>query len=108
MMVKQLAAALSNAQEYINLAAKAEDGGERERYERIAELYLKITPRLAARGGPATRPRIGTDPYPWLGRALRIRRTSACADWRLTAGPRRIRRDIASLGICSSRGSNGS
>ena len=41
-MVKQLAAALSNAQEYINLAAKAEDGGERERYERIAELYLKI------------------------------------------------------------------
>ena len=47
---KQLAAALSNAQEYINLAAKAEDGGERERYERIAELYLKITPRLAARG----------------------------------------------------------
>ena len=50
MMVKQLAAALSNAQEYINLAAKAEDGGERERYERIAELCLKITPRLAARG----------------------------------------------------------
>ena len=31
MMVKQLAAALSNAQEYINLAAKAEDGGEREK-----------------------------------------------------------------------------
>ena len=48
-MVKQLAVAPSNAQEY-NLAAKAEDGGERERYERIAELYLKITPRLAARG----------------------------------------------------------
>jgi hypothetical protein len=48
-MVKQLAVAPSNAQEY-NLAAKAEDGGERERYKRIAELYLKITPRLAARG----------------------------------------------------------
>ena len=50
MRVKQLAAALSNAQEYINPAAKAEDGGERERHKRIAELYLKITPRLAARG----------------------------------------------------------
>jgi hypothetical protein len=68
MMVKQLAAAHSNAQEYINLAAKAEDGGERERYERIAELYLKITPRLAARGGPATRPRI------WIYRPLALAR----------------------------------
>jgi hypothetical protein len=47
MMVK-LVAALSSAQEYLELATTAEDRGERERYERIAELYLKIAQELEA------------------------------------------------------------
>ena len=47
MMVK-LVAALSSAQEYIELATMAEDSGERERYERIAELYLKVAQEFEA------------------------------------------------------------
>jgi hypothetical protein len=47
MMVK-LVAALSSAQEYLELATTAEDSGERERYERIAQLYLKIAQELEA------------------------------------------------------------
>jgi hypothetical protein len=47
-MVKQLAAALSNAQEYIDLAATTEDSGQRKRFERIAEFYLKIAQELEA------------------------------------------------------------
>jgi len=38
----KLIAALSNAQEYLDLAISAKDRGEREFDERIAELYLKI------------------------------------------------------------------
>jgi hypothetical protein len=33
---------LGYAQEYLDLAISAKDRGEREFYERIAELYLKI------------------------------------------------------------------
>jgi hypothetical protein len=34
-MMDKLAAVLSSVQEYIDLAAKAEDNGEHERFERI-------------------------------------------------------------------------
>ena len=44
----KLIAVLGNAQEYIDLAIGAEDRGEREFYERIAELYLKIAQELEA------------------------------------------------------------
>ena len=42
----RLIAALGNAQEYIDLAASAKDRGEREFYERIAELYIRIAQEL--------------------------------------------------------------
>jgi hypothetical protein len=44
----KLIAALGNAQEYIDLATTAKDRGERDFYERIAELYLKIAQELEA------------------------------------------------------------
>jgi hypothetical protein len=44
----KLIAVLGNAQEYIDLATSAEDRGEREFYERIAELYIKIARELEA------------------------------------------------------------
>src|SRR5882672_1778221 len=47
----KLIAVLGNAQEYIDLAIGAEDRGEREFYERIAELYLKIAQELEAMMG---------------------------------------------------------
>ena len=47
-MMDKLVAVLSSVQEYIDLAAKAEDNGEHERFERIAELYLKIAQELEA------------------------------------------------------------
>jgi hypothetical protein len=42
----KLIAALGDAQEYLDLAVSAQDRGERESYERIAELYLKIAQEL--------------------------------------------------------------
>jgi hypothetical protein len=42
----RLIAALGNAQEYIDLATSAKDRGEREFYERIAELYIRIAQEL--------------------------------------------------------------
>jgi hypothetical protein len=47
----KLIAALGNAQEYLDLAISAQDRGERECYERIAELYLKIAHELEAMMG---------------------------------------------------------
>jgi hypothetical protein len=47
----KLIAALGNAQEYLDLASSAKDRGEREFYERIAELYLKIAQELEAMMG---------------------------------------------------------
>ena len=44
----KLIAALGNAQEYLDLAISAKDRGERELYERLAELYLKIAQELEA------------------------------------------------------------
>ena len=44
----KLIAALGNAQEYIDLAIGAKDRREREFYERIAELYIKIAHELEA------------------------------------------------------------
>jgi hypothetical protein len=44
----KLIAALGNAQEYLDLATSAEDRGEREFYERIAVLYIKIAQELDA------------------------------------------------------------
>jgi hypothetical protein len=44
----KLIAALGNAQEYLDLASSAKDRGEREFYERIAELYLKIAQEFEA------------------------------------------------------------
>jgi hypothetical protein len=43
-----LIAALSKAQEYVDLAVSAKDRGERMFYERIAALYLKIAQELEA------------------------------------------------------------
>ena len=37
---------LGNAQEYLDLATKSTDRGERELYERIVALYLKIAQEL--------------------------------------------------------------
>jgi hypothetical protein len=47
----RLIAALGNVQEYLDLATSAQDRGEREFYERIAELYLKIAQELEAMMG---------------------------------------------------------
>jgi len=47
----KLIAAFGNAQEYLDLAISAQDRGEREFDERIAELYLKIAQELEARLG---------------------------------------------------------
>jgi hypothetical protein len=44
----KLTAALGNAQEYLDLVISSQDRGEREFYERIAELYLKIAQELEA------------------------------------------------------------
>jgi hypothetical protein len=44
----KLITALGNAQEYLDLAIGAQDRGERELYQRIAELYLKIAQELEA------------------------------------------------------------
>jgi hypothetical protein len=44
----KLIAALGNAQKYLDLASSAKDRGEREFYERIAELYLKIAQEFEA------------------------------------------------------------
>ena len=44
----KLIAALGNAQEYLDLATSAKDRGEREFYERIAKLYIKIAQELEA------------------------------------------------------------
>jgi hypothetical protein len=42
----KLIAALGNAQECLDLAVSTKDRGEREFYERIAKLYLKIAQEL--------------------------------------------------------------
>ncbi|HKB83869.1 MAG TPA: hypothetical protein VKD04_11780 [Burkholderiales bacterium] len=42
---------LGNVQEYLDLAASTKDRGEREFYQRIAELYLKIAQELEAMMG---------------------------------------------------------
>ncbi len=42
---------LGNVQEYLDLAASTKDRGEREVYQRIAELYLKIAQELEAMMG---------------------------------------------------------
>ena len=47
----RLKAVLGNAQEYLDLAISAQDRGEREFYERIAKLYLKIAQELEAMMG---------------------------------------------------------
>ena len=39
---------LGNAQEYLDLATKSEDRGEREFCERIVKLYIKIAQELEA------------------------------------------------------------
>lgn len=39
---------LANAQKYLDLATKSTDRGEREFYERIVALYLKIAQELEA------------------------------------------------------------
>lgn len=44
----KLMAALNQAETYLGLAIKAEDRGERECYEQMAELYLKIAEHLEA------------------------------------------------------------
>ncbi len=44
----KLIEALNQAETYLDLAIKAEDRGERECYERMAELYLKIAEHLEA------------------------------------------------------------
>ena len=44
----RLIAVLGNVQEYLDLAASTKDRGEREFYQRIAELYLKIAQELEA------------------------------------------------------------
>jgi hypothetical protein len=44
----KLIAALGNAQEYLDLETSAKYRGEREFYERIAELYIKIAQELEA------------------------------------------------------------
>jgi hypothetical protein len=47
----RLIAVLGNVQEYLDLAASTKDRGEREFYERIAQLYLKIAQELEAMTG---------------------------------------------------------
>jgi len=44
----KLIAVLGNAQEYLDLAESTKDRDEREFYQRIAELYLKIAQELEA------------------------------------------------------------
>jgi chaperonin cofactor prefoldin len=45
----KLVEALDHAQEYLDLAIKAQDRGEREFYERICELYMRIAQELRRR-----------------------------------------------------------
>jgi hypothetical protein len=47
----KLIVALGSAQEFLDLAVSPKDRGEREFFERIAELYLKIAQELEAMGG---------------------------------------------------------
>ena len=44
----KLVEALDSAQEYLDLAIKSKDRGEREFFERIVELYVKIADELEA------------------------------------------------------------
>ena len=44
----QMAEALDRAQEYLDLAIKARDRGEREFYERILKLYFRIAEECEA------------------------------------------------------------
>jgi chaperonin cofactor prefoldin len=44
----KLVDALDSAQEYLDLAIKSKDRGEREFFERIVELYVKIADELEA------------------------------------------------------------
>jgi chaperonin cofactor prefoldin len=44
----ELVKVLDSAQEYLDLAIKSKDRGERELFERIVELYLKIAEQLEA------------------------------------------------------------
>jgi hypothetical protein len=44
----KLLAVLDHAEEYRVLAIKSRDRGERERYERIVELYVRIAEELEA------------------------------------------------------------
>jgi len=44
---------LGNAQEYLDLATKSTDRGERELYERIVALYLKIAQEFETAVWPA-------------------------------------------------------
>jgi chaperonin cofactor prefoldin len=44
----KLVDALDHAQEYLDLAIKAQDRGEREFYERICELYMRIAQEFEA------------------------------------------------------------
>jgi hypothetical protein len=44
----KLVEALGHAQEYLDLALKAQDRGEREFYERICELYMTIAQEFEA------------------------------------------------------------
>ena len=44
----KLAEVLDSAQEYLDLAIKSKDRGEREFFERIVELYVKIADELEA------------------------------------------------------------
>jgi hypothetical protein len=45
---RQAGGALDHAQEYLDLALKAQDRGEREFYERICELYMRIAQEFEA------------------------------------------------------------
>ena len=44
----KLVEVLDSAQEYLDLAVKSKDRGEREFFERIVELYVKIADELEA------------------------------------------------------------
>jgi chaperonin cofactor prefoldin len=44
----KLVEALRHAQEYLDLALKTQDRGEREFYERICELYMRIAQEFEA------------------------------------------------------------
>ena len=47
----RLIAVLGNVRDYLDLAVSTKDRGEREFYERVAELYLKIAQELEAMMG---------------------------------------------------------